>query len=91
MTALYAVEVEEMEPSKATRLFQRYAKITKEGSNGTREVDGIVKELGYLVLTITLAGPYVSATTPLSSNIGKYLPKYRQRRKGTAPMKAQAA
>ncbi len=54
-TTLDAVKVEEMEPSEATELFQRYAKITEEGSDVTREVDGIVKELGYLALAITLS------------------------------------
>lgn len=40
-----------------------------------------IKELGYLALAITLAGSYVSVTPRLSSNIGRYLPEYRQRRK----------
>ena len=76
-----AVEVAEMEPSEARELFQRYAKMTEEGPDIIREVDGIVKELGYLALAITLAGSYVSVTPRLSSDIRSYLPEYQQRRK----------
>jgi tetratricopeptide (TPR) repeat protein len=81
MTTPNAVEVGEMEPSEATELFQRYAKMTEEGPDVTREVDEIVNELGYLALAITLAGLYVSVTDHLSSNIREFLPEYRQRRK----------
>ena len=81
MTTLDAVEVAEMEPSEARELFRRYAKLTEEGLDMTREVDEIVRELGYLALAITLAGSYVSVTPRLSSDIGRYLPEYRQRRK----------
>ena len=81
MTTLDAVEVAEMEPSEARELFRRYAKLTEEGLDMTREVDKIVRELGYLALAITLAGSYVSVTPRLSSDIGRYLPEYRQRRK----------
>ena len=45
------------------------------------EVAQIVKELEYLALAITLAGSYVSETSRLSSDIGRYLSEYRQRRK----------
>ena len=45
------------------------------------EVAQIVKELGHLALAITLAGSYVSETPRLSSDIGRYLPEYRERRK----------
>ena len=56
ITTLNAVEVAEMEPSEATELFRRYAKLTEEGLDVIKEVDGIVRELGYLALAITLAG-----------------------------------
>ena len=46
-----------------------------------RNVAQIVKELGHLVLAITLAGSYVSETARLSSDIRWYLPEYRERRK----------
>jgi len=81
MTALDAVEVAEMETSEATELFLRYAKLTEERPDVTKEVDEIVGELGYLALAITLAGSYVSVTARLSSDIRMYLPQYRQRRK----------
>jgi len=81
ITTLDVVEVGEMEPSEATELFQRYAKITKAGPDVMREIGEIVKELGYLALAITLAGSYVSVTDHLSSDIREYLPEYRQRRK----------
>ena len=81
MTTLDAVEVAEMEPSEAAELLRRYAKLTEEGSDVIREVNGIVGELGYLALAITLAGSYVSVTPRLSSDIRGYLPEYRQRRK----------
>ncbi|KAK3176512.1 hypothetical protein OEA41_007835 [Lepraria neglecta] len=81
MTALEAVEVADMEPPEAVELFQRYAKIKEKGQDIATEVAQIVKELGYLALAITLAGSYVSVTPRLSSDIRRYLPEYRQRRK----------
>ena len=80
-TTLDAVEVAEMEPSEPRELFRRYAKLTEEGLDVTREVDEIARELGYLALAITLAGSYVSVTARSSSDIGRYLPEYRQRQK----------
>jgi len=75
MTRLEAVEVGEMEPWEATELFERSAKMKKAGPDETREINEIVKELGYLALAITLAGSYVSATPRLSSDIRGYLPE----------------
>jgi tetratricopeptide (TPR) repeat protein len=40
-----------------------------------------MEELGFLALTISLAGSYVSVTPRLRSNIRLYLPEYRERRK----------
>ena len=81
MTALDAVEVADMELPEAIELFQRCAKIKEEGQDIITEVARIVKELGYLALAITLAGSYISVTPRLSSDIWRYLPEYRQRRK----------
>lgn len=81
ITTLDAVEVADMEPSEALELFRRYAKLTEEGPDVIKEVDGIVRELGYLALAITVAGSYVSVTARLSSDIRRYLPEYQQRRK----------
>ena len=78
---LDAIEVTEMKPSKARELFQRYAKLTEEGPGVRQEADGIVRELGYLALGITLAGSSVLVTARLSSDIRRYLLGYRQRRK----------
>ena len=78
---LDAVEVAEMKPSEARELFQRYAKLTEEGPDIRKEVNGVVRELGYLALAITLAGSSVLVTVRLSSDIRRYLPKYRKRRK----------
>ena len=89
ITTLDAVEVAEMESLEARELFRRYAKLTEEGLDITREVDEIVRELGYLALAITLAGSYVSVTPRLSSDIGRYLPEYRQRRKELLQRRAQ--
>ena len=81
MTTLDAVEVAEMEPPEARELFRRYAKLTEEGLDVIREVDEIVRELGYLALAITLAGSYVSVTPRLSPDVRRYLLEYRERRK----------
>ena len=81
MTTLEAVEVADMEPPEAVELFQRYANIKEKSQDVATEVAQIVKELGYLALAITLAGSYVSVTARLSSDIRRYLPEYRQRRK----------
>ncbi len=81
MTTLDAMEVADMEPLEAVELFQRCAKIKEKGQDIATEVAQIVKELGHLALAITLAGSYVSETPRLSSDIGRYLPEYRQRQK----------
>lgn len=46
ITQLEAVEVAEMEPSEATELFKRSAKMTEAGPDIMREIGEIVKELG---------------------------------------------
>ena len=81
MTTLDAVKVAVMEPPEAVELFQRCAKIIEKGQDIATEVAQIVRELGSLALTITLAGLYVSVTPRLSSTIRSYLPEYQQRRK----------
>ncbi|KAI4194979.1 MAG: hypothetical protein LQ350_007465 [Teloschistes chrysophthalmus] len=81
MTLLEAIEVADMEPSEATELFRRCRRIQGLGPELETEIGQIVKELGYLALAITLAGLYVSVTPRLSSNIRRYLPEYRRRRK----------
>ena len=81
ITRLEAVEVAEMEPSEARELFQRAAKMTGVGPDEMEEIARIGRELGHLALAITLAGSYISVTPRLSSDIRKYLPEYRQRRK----------
>ena len=55
--------------------------LQEKGQEIKTEVAQIVKELGYLALAITLAGSYISVTPRLSSDIHRYLPEYRQRRK----------
>ena len=89
MTRLEAVEVAEMELSEATELFKRSAEIMEAGTDVTREVDGIVSELGYLALAITLAGSYVSVTPRLSCDIREFLTEYRQRHKALLCERAQ--
>ncbi|KAI4167531.1 MAG: hypothetical protein LQ343_007129 [Gyalolechia ehrenbergii] len=81
ITQLEAVEVAEMEALEATELFKRSAKIKEAGQKILEEISVIVKELGYLALAITLAGLYISVTPRLQSDIGRYLPEYRQRRR----------
>ncbi|KAK3169846.1 hypothetical protein OEA41_009230 [Lepraria neglecta] len=81
MTTLEAVEVADMEPAEAVALFRRGAKLQEEGQEIRTEVAQIVKELGYLALAITLVGSYISVIPRLSSDIRKYLPEYRERRK----------
>lgn len=81
ITHLKAVEVAEMEPSKATKLFQRSVKMMKSEPDETREIETIVRELGHLALAITLVGSYISVTPLLSSDTKIYLPEYRIRRK----------
>ncbi|KAL9591408.1 MAG: hypothetical protein Q9179_007754, partial [Wetmoreana sp. 5 TL-2023] len=81
ITQLEAVEVAEMEASEATELFKRSANMKEAGQDILGEIGEIVKELGCLALAITLAGSYVSVTPRLRSDITRYLPQYRQRRK----------
>ena len=65
---------------KIASLIQRCTKIREKGQDIATEVTQIVKELGHLVLAITLAGSYVSETPRLSSDIRRHLPEYRERR-----------
>ena len=81
ITQLDAVEVAEMELLEATELFKRSAKMKEVEPDKTREIERIVKELGYLALAITLAGSYVSVTPRLWSDIESYLPEYYERRR----------
>ena len=90
ITTLDAVEVIDIEPPEAVELFQRYAKMKEKGQDIVTGVTQIVKELGYLALTPTLVGLYVSETPRLSSDIGRYLPEYRQRRKELLRLRAYA-
>jgi tetratricopeptide (TPR) repeat protein len=89
MTALEAVEVADMEPAEAAALFRTSANLGQIGSEVEREVLLIVEELEYLALAVTLAGSYVAATPRLSSDLGQYLPEYRDRRKQLLNVKAQ--
>ena len=75
---LEAVEVTKMEPSKTTKPFQRSARFSGAGPDEVREINTIVRELGYLALTITLAGSYVSVTPRLSFDVRRYPPESQQ-------------
>ena len=81
VTGLAGVAVGEMEPLEAIELFQRAAKMTQAGPEAREEMGRMMEELGYLALAITLAGSYVSMTPRLQSDITRYLPEYRWRRK----------
>ncbi|KAL8792566.1 MAG: hypothetical protein Q9195_004865 [Heterodermia aff. obscurata] len=81
ITGLEAVAVGGMEPSEAIELFQRAAKMKETELAALEEMGKIIEELGYLALAITLAGSYVSMTSRLQSDITRYLPEYRWRRK----------
>ena len=86
MTQLEEVNVAEMEPNEAAELFIRCANLKNDSQTG-REVELIVKELGHLALAITLAGSYVSVTPRLSSDLKRFLPEYRRRRKALLSQK----
>ena len=81
MTPLDPVQVGELEPSEAIELFQRTARMAAFDIETTEETGRIVKELGYLALAIILAGSYVSMTPRLKSDVKRYLPEYKRRRK----------
>lgn len=72
-----------MDPGTSSYIFRSQLELTDEGPDVTREVDGIVRELGYLALAITLAGSYVSVTARLLSDrsMGQaaYKPIWRKR------------
>lgn len=81
MTPLDPVQVGELEPSEAIELFQRTAKMAAFNIETTEEIGRIVKDLGYLALAVTLAGSYMSMTPRLKSDVKRYLPEYKRRRK----------
>ena len=89
MTQLEAIDVSEMEPAEAAKLFTVSAKLQDIGHDTEAEVALIVEELGRLALAITLAGAHVAATPRLSSDIRRYLPKYRKQRKELLSRKPQ--
>jgi hypothetical protein len=62
MTPLEAVEVVDMKPAEAGKLFRNSAELTQTRLEVEKEIILIVQELGYLALAITLAGSYVAAT-----------------------------
>lgn len=80
-TELEPVEVAELEPWEASQPFFRCSKLNDSTSEVREKVDSIVKGLGYLALAVTLAGAHVSATPRLKSDVRKYLPEYKRRRK----------
>ena len=80
MTRLGGIHVGDMEEAQAIELFYRCSELHRDNES-VEEVEAIVKELGYLALAITLAGTYIGTTHRLRSDIKKYLPEYRQRRR----------
>lgn len=81
MTQLDGVHVGEMDEAQAAELFYRYSRLPRDDSAIGDNVKAILKELGYLALAVTLAATYVGTTPRLQSDIGAYLPEYRQRRR----------
>jgi hypothetical protein len=78
-----------MEATEAAELFQKCAKLKSPGPDVNTEMLRIVVKVGKLALAITPAGPYITATPRLRSDIRLYLPEYRERRKQLLSMKAK--
>ncbi|KAK3939624.1 P-loop containing nucleoside triphosphate hydrolase protein [Diplogelasinospora grovesii] len=75
------VHVAELEEDQAVTLFFKHVAILRTRENTEDEVKSIVKELGCLVLAITIAASYVSENPRLERNLSEYLKEFRRRRK----------
>jgi len=88
LSELAPVEVAELGPDEAARLFFRCSGTQDLDSETTEEVSNIVEELGNLALAVTLAGAWVAATP--HKGVKDYLPDYRRRRNAFLRRKADS-
>lgn len=79
LTSLEAIEVDCMDKEEASALFKTCAGLVTNQED--HHVCEIVEELGFFALAISLAGYHVKQTPWLSSDLARYLPQYRQKRK----------
>ena len=79
LTILEAIEVDCMDKEEASALFKNCAGLMTNQEN--HHVYEIVEELGFFALAVSLAGYYVKQTPWLFSDLARYLPQYRQKRK----------
>ncbi|MDI1490032.1 MAG: hypothetical protein OHK93_001231 [Ramalina farinacea] len=79
LTILKAIEVDCMVREEASALFKTCAGLMTNQED--YHVYEIVEELGFFALAVSLAGFYVKQTPWLSSDLARYLPQYRQKRK----------
>ena len=79
LTILEAIEVDCMVREEASALFKTCAGLMTNQED--YHVYEIVEELGFFALAVSLAGYYVKQTPWLSSDLARYLPQYRQKRK----------
>jgi hypothetical protein len=80
MSTFEGVSVEELEESQSVEVFLTCAEIQPARENVVAETKLIVHELGYLALSVSMAGKYVSQTPRLSSDLSAYLEEFHNRR-----------
>ena len=72
-----------MEEEEALQLLQNSSGLTPQQlrSSEAEEMKKIISELGCFALAIQLTGSYISQTPRLLTDLSRYLPEYRKRRK----------
>ena len=79
----FSLEVSEMEEEEALQLLRNSSGLDPQqlGSSEVEEMRKIVRELGSFALAIQLTGSYISQTPRIQTDLSRYLPEYRKRRK----------
>ena len=79
----FSLEVSEMEEEEALQLLRNSSGLDSQqlGSSEVEDMRKIIRELGSFALAIQLTGSYISQTPRIQTDLSKYLPEYRKRRK----------
>ena len=79
----FSLQVSEMEEEEALQLLQNSSGLDLQQlrSSEAEEMRKIIRELGCFALAIQLTGLYISQIPRLLTDLSRYLPEYRKRRK----------
>ena len=79
----FSLEVSEMEEEEALQLLRNSSGLDPQQlrPSEVEEMRKIIRELGSFALAIQLTGSYISQTPRILTDLSRYLPEYRKRRK----------